>query len=241
MWRSLLSVAVLALLVSAIGCQQEKSAPEGPARKISKAYQIDSWPEISAIKFTYNEAVGADTVTRDWTWYPDKDSVEFTAVDSLGHEEKIAYKRSEIGGPLESSLAHVDQLFLNDQYWLLFPFHLAWDKNIKLVEGQVSPLPIPPGDGNKLVVSYGEGAGFTTDDTYDLYYDPDYFLIQWVWHRADGDNITTTWERHAKAGPIIVSLLHRDADGKARVWFDRVGVVIRGGEFIWKPAVPIPE
>jgi hypothetical protein len=38
----------------------------------------------------------------------------------------------------------------------------------------------------------------------------------------------TTWEDHRKAGPLTLSLDHKSADGKFRVWFTDVAVRVAG-------------
>ena len=40
-----------------------------------------------------------------------------TAIDSL---ESITYNRTE-----KENFKEIDQKFINDQYWLLYPFHLS--------------------------------------------------------------------------------------------------------------------
>jgi hypothetical protein len=48
----------------------------------------------------------------------------------MGKEEPISYVRAHPGDSLMTSLRTIDKMFINDQYWFLFPFHLVWDSMI---------------------------------------------------------------------------------------------------------------
>ncbi len=46
------------------------------------------------------------------------------------------------------------QNFFNDQYWLLFPLHVAWDHSSTVTDEGMQKLPLGEGSGERIVVKY---------------------------------------------------------------------------------------
>ncbi|MGD9324211.1 MAG: hypothetical protein PVG26_09350, partial [Desulfobacterales bacterium] len=118
--------------------------------------------------------------------------------------------------------------FVNDNYWLLFPYHVAWDTTAKVEDIGWKALPMGAGKTRCVVVSYPATGGYTPGDVYDLYLDDQYRLVQWVYRRGGSEKPTriSTWEDHRKVGPLTVSLNHQGEDQNFRVWFTTVGVMM---------------
>ena len=47
--------------------------------------------------------------------------------DQAGQPVKATYVRSQLSSQPAVVQDEVDPAFINDQYWLLFPFHVVWD------------------------------------------------------------------------------------------------------------------
>ena len=120
-----------------------------------------------------------------------------------------------------------DKQFINDSYWLLFPFHLVWDKDVDInLSDSFSALPIGKGEAVKLVVKYTSGKGYTPNDKYELYLGDDYKIIEWAYHKNDSPkpNRITKWEDYKKIGPLTLSLNRPGKDDNFRVWFTNVEI-----------------
>ncbi|MEE4355951.1 MAG: hypothetical protein V2I97_05730 [Desulfococcaceae bacterium] len=210
----------------------KKKPINAEARKIAYAYGIRNFDRVTAIRYTFNVFIGDKHLQRKWIWEPEKDMVTYKG----NPEEKtgdIVYERK---GNRDFD-KKIDSWFINDRYWLLFPFHLIWD-NAEIISEDEYPLPILSGYGKRLTVKYPQGNANAPGDIYEIYYGPDFLLQQWVYRKGGADNPTriTTWEEHAKVGPIRIALSHKNADGSFRLWFSDVAVRLKGGTN-WLPAL----
>ncbi|MGE0084113.1 MAG: hypothetical protein AB7S75_06795 [Desulfococcaceae bacterium] len=233
----MLSLFFSCLAVSGCGMGKTVKKPQvnAEARKIAAAYGIGNFSRIEAIRYTCNLHIRNRHIQRSWIWEPDKNWVTYKGNSPGGEQTEFAYSRSEKDRAVFDD--RVDKWFASDQNWLLFPFHLEWD-GAEIVSDGSHPLPIPPGDARRLTVRYPPESGYTAGDIYELYYGPDYVIRQWVYRKRGSEKPTriTTWEEHAKAGPILVSLTRNDDEGRFRLWFSGVAVRLRGST-VWLPAL----
>ena len=101
-----------------VGCagsenEEEKSLP----MKVAEAYGFDQMDQVESIRYTWNVRVDSVTVrSRSWEWSLLSNTVRYADSDTA-----VTYSLSENG----SSLEDIDSRFVNDKYWLLFPFQLA--------------------------------------------------------------------------------------------------------------------
>src|SRR5215467_11397080 len=95
------------LLLASAACAQ--SCPPA-AEKMAKAYGIDSWGQIDAIRYTFNIDVPALKLkaSRTWTWEPKADRVTFEGKDKEGNPVKVTYVRSQISSQPENVQKEVD-------------------------------------------------------------------------------------------------------------------------------------
>jgi hypothetical protein len=68
----------------------------------------------------------------------------------------------------ESVQKEIDPGFVNDQYWLVFPFHVYWDAGADVQDRGMTKLPLGKGTGRHVVVKFA-GGGYTPGDTWELY------------------------------------------------------------------------
>jgi hypothetical protein len=197
-----------------------------PANQVAEAYGISGFNQIEAIRYTFNVQINAKRIQREWMFEPKTDRVSFKGLDPKGKPIAHTYLRGEMFEGNQSLNRKVDKWYINDHYWLFFPFHLKWDTDIELSYSVMEPLPIPPGQTNRIIVQYPATGGYTPGDIYELYYGPDYMIKQWIYRKGGSPQPSriTTWEKHAKVGPIILALDHRSPDGKFRLWFSDVAV-----------------
>src|ERR1700761_6639823 len=127
------------------------------AEKMAKTFGIDSWGQIEAIRYTFNIDLPGLKASRSWTWEPKANRVTFEGQDKSGKPVKVTYVRSEIDSQPENVKKEVDPGFVNDQYWLIFPFHVMWDTGAEVKDMGMQKLPIGKGSAEQVVVKYGGG------------------------------------------------------------------------------------
>jgi len=130
----------------------------------------------------------------------------------------------------------IDPAFVNDQYWLLFPLHVAWDGSPKVTDDGMQKMPIGEGSADRIVVKYpAEVGGYTPGDTWELYVGADHRVEQFVYHRGGPKKpsvVTATWAGYKKAGPLLISTEHQGTadDGQLHLSFTDVAVKVTGSD-----------
>ena len=143
----LFAFSVLLLAPSVISWAQQRPAI---AEKMAKTHGLDSFGQVEGIRYTFNVArPDGNNVARGWEWNPKTDAVSYEGKDKDGKPVKVTYRRSQPGMPED-----IDATFLNDQYWLLLPFHVIWNTSATVTEECMQKLPLGNGSGEKLVVKY---------------------------------------------------------------------------------------
>jgi hypothetical protein len=230
----LLAFGVL-LLASASWAQ---SCPPA-AEKMAKAYGLDSWGQIDAIRYTFNADISALKVkaSRSWVWEPKADRVTYEGKDKAGNPVKATYVRSQLSSQPENVQKEIDPAFVNDQYWLIFPFHTCWDTGADVQDKGMQKLPLGKGSARLVSVKYPSAGGYTPGDTWDLYVGSDNRVEQLLFRHGVSQKPTikvtiVTFAGHKKAGPLLVSTDHRGtADGKpVTITFTNVAVKLTGSD-----------
>jgi hypothetical protein len=198
-------------------------------QQIAESYGLQYFGEVEKIQYTFNVNIGEKQISRFWIWQPHLNRVTFKGMD---YQEAITYNRSEMVHTESNKLKKIDAWFINDNYWLLFPYHVAWDTNAKVEDIGRQRLPMGDASARCVVVTYPATGGYTPGDVYDLYLDDQYRLTQWVYRRGGSEKPTriSTWDDHRKVGPLTMSLNHQGEDQNFRVWFTNVGVKVAGAD-----------
>ena len=202
--------------------------------EIAKTYGLDSFGQIEQIRYTFNIDLPGIKLSRSWVWEPKVGRVSYEGKDKAGKPVKVTYLRSQLSTQDAVVKDEVDPGFMNDQYWLVFPFHVYWDTSAKVEDTGMHKLPLGKGSAERVVVSYpSEVGGYTPGDTWTLFVGPDKRVKEFIYHRGGSRKptvVTTTWAGYKKAGPLLVSTDHRGtADGKpARIFFTDVAVKMAG-------------
>jgi hypothetical protein len=204
--------------------------------QIAKAYGLDSFGRIDAIRYTWNAQFPGVNVSRSWVWEPKTNKVSYEGKDKDGKPVKVTYMRSELSSQSDAVKNEVDPGFTNDNYWLLFPFHAYWDTSATLTDQGMHKLPSGNGSAELVAVKYpAEVGGYTPGDTWELYVGKDNRVEQFAYHRGGPKKpslVIATWAGYKKAGPLLISTEHRGtADGKPlHLFFSDVAVKLTGSD-----------
>jgi len=196
-------------------------------QKVAEAYGVQNFGQIEQIKYTFNVQLGDKNVSRSWAWQPKTDEVTFTAGSN---NQPITYSRKKISAASGDDLKKIDGWFVNDNYWLLFPIHMAWDNQAKVDDVGRKDLPMGGGKATCLVVSYPAEGGYTPGDVYELFLNDRFLITQWIYHKGGSTDPTriATWDDYRQVGPLMLALNHQGADKKFRLWFSKVAVKTEG-------------
>ena len=228
-------VPVIGVLLFGVLCLPARvSAQQRPAiaDQIAKTYGLDSFGQVDAIRYTFNVDAGPRKLSRSWVWEPKTNQVSYDGKDKAGNPVKVTYSRSQLASQSAVVKEQVDPGFVNDQYWLLFPFHLVWDTGATVEDAGKQKLPLGKGTAEKVSVKYPSG-GYTPGDTWNLFVGKDGRIQVLDFHHggsAKPSVVLATWAGYKKAGPLLFSLDHRGtSDGKpVHIFFSNVAVKLAG-------------
>src|SRR6185437_6880411 len=222
-----------ALVPSAITCwAQERPAI---AEQIAKTYGLDGLGRVEAIRYTFNAQFPGVNLSRTWVWQPQTDQVSYEGKGKDGKPVKATYVRSQLGGAPANVRDAIDPDFVNDQYWLLLPFHAYWDASADVQDRGTQKLPSGKGSAKLVVMKYPAEGGYSSGDTWELYLGSDDRIEEMVYRRGGSQKpaiVIAGWEGYKKAGPLLISTEHRwTADGKPlRIFFSDVSVKLVGSD-----------
>ncbi len=137
--------------------------------QIAKTYGLDSYGQIEAIRYTWNGQFFGLNISHSWVWEPKTNKVSYEGKDKDGKPVKVTYMRSELSSQPDAVKNEVDPAFINDNYWLLFPFHAYWDTSATVTDQGMHKLPVGNGSAELVVVKYPNEGGYTPGDTWELY------------------------------------------------------------------------
>jgi hypothetical protein len=226
-----LSVFSALLLLSATSAAPRRAAV---TEELAKAYGLDSFDQVEAIRYTWNASFpGGINLTHTWEWEPKTGKVSYQGKDKDGKPVTVTYIRSQLSNQPDAVKNQVDPAFINDNYWLLFPFHAYWDTGAEVKDLGTHKLPLGQGSARLVTVKYPQEGGYTPGDTWELYIGSDNRVEEMVYHRGSAKKptlVVAKWEGYKKAGPILVSTEHNGtADGAPfRIWLSDVSVKMAG-------------
>jgi hypothetical protein len=226
----LLAFSMLSILPATSEAQQLPPIAE----QMAKTYGLDSFGQVEGIRYTFNLEFPGVKRSDTWEWNPKTDAVSYEGKDTEGKPMKVTYLRSQLSGQSDAVKNEIDPAFINDQYWLLFPLHVAWD-GASVTDQGMHKLPLGEGSAELVSVKYGSKHGYTPGDTWELYVGADKRIEEMVYHRGGPKKpsiVIATWEGYKKAGPLLFSTDHRGtADGQPlRLSFSDVSVKVTGSE-----------
>jgi hypothetical protein len=91
---------------SEISCVND-SPLSSQAERIEKAYGLDWWGRIDAIRNTFVDRPGVK-LSRSWVWEPKADRVTYEGKDKAGNPVKATYVRSQLSSLPENVQKEID-------------------------------------------------------------------------------------------------------------------------------------
>ena len=204
--------------------------------QVAKTYGVDSWDKVEAIRYTWNgEITGLFKAAHKWEWEPKTGKVSYEGTDKDGKPVNVSYVRADLSSQSDAVKNQIDPSFINDNYWVLFPFHAYWDKSASAIDQGKFNLPVGPGMAELVPVKYPADGGYTPGDTWDLYVGKDNRVVYFVYHRGGPkppSRVLASWAGYKNAGPILFSTEHRGfADGKPlHIFISDVAVKLTGSD-----------
>ena len=228
----LLAFSILALILPVTSWAGQRPAI---AEEMAKTYGLDSFGQIEGIRFTFDAELPGLKLSRSWEWNPKTDTVSYQGKDKTGKPVTATYQRSQLGSQSEAIKTKIDPAFINDQYWLLLPFHLIWDGSATVTDQGMHKLPLGTGSAEQVVMKYPSQGGYAPGDTWELYVGADKRVEQMVYRRGGSGKpgiVIAKWDGHKKAGPLLISTDHHGtADGKPlRLSISDVSVKLAGSD-----------
>ncbi|NQY07347.1 MAG: hypothetical protein HRT68_14425 [Flavobacteriaceae bacterium] len=194
--------------------EPELSIPE----KIAYAHGFDQWNKVNKISFTFNVDHDSSHYERNWIWFPKENKVSFkSASDSLTYFRKN----------MDSLIQKTDSGFINDKYWLLLPYNLIWDKNNYSFTHTTNVLsPIAKNKMQKLTIVYANEGGYTPGDAYDIYFEDNFKLKEWVFRKGNAKeaSLATTWEDYTVLNGLKIAQSHQKDSGNWKLHFTNLKV-----------------
>lgn len=201
--------------------EKEKALKENPNlethEKIAMASGFQEFDSINKIKFTFNVKVNDSLRSeRRWVWNRESGKISLTEKDST-----MSYIKKD---SLSEDKRYIDQRFVNDSYWLLFPFQLKWS-DADFSEVKTAKAPISGNEMQMMTVSYPSKGGYTPGDSYDIYFDEDYMIREWVYKSSGGDRESAaTWEDYKTFKGVKIATMHKSKDGNFELYFTNISV-----------------
>jgi len=199
-----LAFSMFLILPATLGAQQRPPIIE----QIAKTYGIDSWDQVQAIRYTWNVDIpGLFKASHKWEWEPKTGKITFESTDKDGKPVKVTYDSSQLSSQSDQVKNEVEPAFVNDNYWLLFPFHAYWDTSATVTDQGMKKLPIGAGSAELVSVKYpAEAGGYTPGDTWDLYVSKEKRVQQFIYHRGGPRSPVSSPQRGqaTKGRPTVV-------------------------------------
>lgn len=229
---------LLIIALTLLGCKQDtvqtkqnaQSTPQEPNNTkellpevdaITKAHGIENWNAVASISFTFNvDRNGKNVAQRSWIWSPKSDDVTMmTATDTVSYNRKNITKE----------LVPTDQGFINDKFWLLAPFQIAWDEGTTITVQNDAQAPLSSKPMKKVTLTYGNEGGYTPGDAYDFYYKNPDQIEEWVFRKGNANEPTmiTTFSDYMTSEGVRIATDHRDKDGNFYLYFTNVDLMTK--------------
>ena len=187
------------------------------AGNIAKAHGIEQWTSVEEIQFSFNVATDTLLMKREWIWKPKTEEVRLLQAPN----ETISYSRKV----MDSTVMKTDSGFINDKFWLLLPFNLIWDNGLHHIYKETAIAPISKKSMQQLTITYNpESGGYTPGDAYDLFFEEDYIIKEWVFRKSNTPKptIITTCEDYEEFNGLSIAKTHQINGSNRKVYFSNI-------------------
>ncbi|MEO6231947.1 MAG: hypothetical protein ABJB11_09570 [Ferruginibacter sp.] len=212
---------LLFLPIVMISCNSNESGAgnTGSAElMIASANGIGEFAKVKSIEFTFNIEKDSAHMERHWKWMPTENMVIF-----YDKADSVQFKRMDT---TTAELKKLNGQFTNDEYWLLFPLHLKWDKGYTFTDDSTATGPVSEKAYHKYTVQYNNKDGFTPGDMYELYTDDNHMIQEWAYHKTGSKepSLMTTWEDYQDFNGLKIAKEHKTKDGKFSLYFTGITI-----------------
>ncbi|PSG91642.1 hypothetical protein [Aurantibacter aestuarii] len=218
-----LYLSLLTTMFCFLSCKQSEKQNTEPvkeltvAEKIAEAHGINHWNKVTELTFTFNVDKNSTHYDRTWIWKP-----KTNQVTAISKTETITYLRAEV----DSLSQRADQGFINDKFWLLPAFQLVWDSGTSISEPVKVQAPISKKDLNKITLLYTGDGGYTPGDAYDIYYNDDFLIEEWIFRQKNNPepSMTTAFGDYKTINNITFPTSSTKAEGNWKLHFTNLEV-----------------
>ncbi|HAV14477.1 MAG TPA: hypothetical protein DCX06_13450 [Opitutae bacterium] len=167
------------------------------ANSIAEAHGLSSWESVESLEFTFY-VNREPAVNRHWKWDVTQGVVTRTVDGNSATIELAA-----IGSEADEG---VHRQFINDTFWLLFPFSVVWSGPAVSDHGTIAlEIDGEQHDLQKVTALWASDVGYTPGDAYDLYLDKNLEIKGWTFRKANADEGKFfSWKQPVSLGPIKV-------------------------------------
>ncbi|MDR6301240.1 hypothetical protein [Mesonia maritima] len=223
--KSLLLLCCLSLFIfscknkSTPSSEAEEKTPqkENILQKVANAHGIENWSKIKELQYTFNVDRDSSHYERSWKWQPKENKVEM-----LSSTDTVSYTRTT----MDSLATKADQAFINDKYWLLFPYQLVWDEGFSHSVKKDISAPISQQKLAEITIEYNNEKGYTPGDTYKIYVDKNYIIQEWAFY-PKGKNepaLVSTWEDYQTLNGLKIAKMHKNESGSFKLYFSNLEI-----------------
>jgi hypothetical protein len=215
------NIYLILILIVSFSCKQNQSTKKDlnpidkeptTAQKIASAHGFEHWQHVSEIAFTFTEK-------RSWIWQPKTNEVTLiTAKDTISYNRKA----------MDSTAMNVDKAFINDKFWLLIPFQLVWDTSAQISEPVKAESPVHKTLMQKITLTYPNEGGYTPGDAYDIYFDDNYVIKEWVFRKGNQSepSLANTFEKYQDFNGLKLAEDHKKGDDDWNLKLENIRVVL---------------
>lgn len=201
------------------------------ADSVVKANGVGGFDAVTEIDYIFH-AKGPDMkIVRQWQWFPKAEMVIYTGKDPDGNQVTVNYQIRKVAAmPPDSSIHAIHGWFVHDNYWLLFPLHLAWDTGFTVVRKNSEVMPISGKWATGLIVTYSSKDPNRPADKFELFIDSTNLVREWVFRpsKESRAEIACKWEDYKRFNSLYLSLNRPSQnERKMRIWFTDVLVKTR--------------
>lgn len=217
-----LKLIFLFVSLSFFSCKNEQKPIEPkkeltPAERIAEAHGFSKWDQVTKIEFTFSVIRGDSEFSRSWVWEPKSDNII-----AMSETDTLRYNRSS----LDSISMSADRGFINDKYWMFVPFQMMWDDGLSLSEPIRESSPVNQKELNKITLTYGDNGGYTPGDAYDIYYNDDYMIEEWIFRKSNmpEPSLVCTFESYQDFGGLLIATEHKKPNEDWNLKFKNIKV-----------------
>ena len=218
--KQVIAITMIVALISSVqSCSNQDAGKDGGAAdKIAAAHGIEEFSKIKSLEFTFNVDKDSTHMERHWKCFPSENRVVF-----YDKGDSVAFKRMDTS---TAELKKLNAQFTNDEYWLLFPLHLKWDKGYTLSGGDTATGVMTNIAYRKYIIQYNDKDGFTPGDMYDLFVDDKNIVREWAFHKGGSKepSLVTSWDSYEDFNGLKIAKDHRSPDGGFRMHFSGISV-----------------